>query len=100
MAGCCEHGDEPSGSGATELVSDRVEWCGPLVLDATEGGKILTSWVSISLSRTLIHGVSYLRGQETSRFYETRSTFSCSPKHAYVLYHEPYESSPHSHTLF
>jgi hypothetical protein len=21
VAGCCEHGDEPSGSGATELVS-------------------------------------------------------------------------------
>jgi hypothetical protein len=24
VAGCCEYGDEPSGSGATELVTSRI----------------------------------------------------------------------------
>jgi hypothetical protein len=28
MAGCCEHGDEASGSGATELVIHGT-WCRP-----------------------------------------------------------------------
>jgi hypothetical protein len=26
VAGCCEYGDEPSGSGATELVKQYLKW--------------------------------------------------------------------------
>jgi hypothetical protein len=27
VAGCCEYGDEPAGSGATKLVSGRLRHC-------------------------------------------------------------------------